>query len=131
MSFTIHKHDHAGRKPWASIPAHAGTYHVGDALYVYGGKVAPVGEEGCYMGVVKYVSMAERTVQEGQLLPVVRVTSNEIYKTTGAADGEAVVGNLVAVYVDRIAPGEEGRFEIVQIDGDEVYGRFLESDRIV
>ena len=131
MSFTIHKHDHAGRKPWESVPAHAGTYHVGDALYVYGGKVGSTGDEGFYSGVVKYVSMADRTVEEGQLLPVVRVTSNEIYKTTGAADTDVQVGDKVAVYADRIATDDEGRFEIVQIDGDDVYGRFLESDRIV
>ena len=131
MSFTIHKHDYPGCKPWEYLPAAAGTYHVGDALYTNGGKVAHLDEEGYHPGIVRYIAMADCQAESGKVIPVVRVTSNEIYKTV-LNDGESVsVGAKCSVYRDRITTNEEGHFEVVQVDGNVVYGRFFEGENYV
>ena len=58
------------------LPAVAGTYQVGQALYVNGGLVACANPS----SGVKYVSMYEGTVKEGEVSPVICVDCSTEYE---------------------------------------------------
>jgi hypothetical protein len=106
---------------------------VGDALASGGGTVQKVGEDDVYADAVKYICMADTTLQAGQTLPVIRVTSNMIFKTTGfdPNGGGVSIGACCAIRQGAAYTEESGAFEVVHVDGEDVYGRFLEHGRIV
>ena len=127
--FVIHKHDTASRQPWEYIPAAAGTYEAGQAVSVSGGQIAPI--EAALKTTPPYVCMADATVTEGQVLPVIRVTDKAIYATELSADAAAaVVGTKLEVSAGglQVDAAATGTFEIVYIEataaGSVVHGRF-------
>ena len=130
--FRAIKSDSGALIPWEYLPAAAGTYHVGQALQVTGGKVAAISAD--LKTTPEYICEAEITVAAGEPVPVTRVSKNHIYETTlaAAASGadigaklQVAAGGLTAKY----ASDTPGTFEVVTITGtaagDTVRGRWL------
>lgn len=118
--------------PFEYLEAAAGTYHVGQCLTVTDGKLAAINE--AMATTPEYICEAEKTVAEGGVLPVTRVSKTCIYETTLlAAEVALVVGDKLRVaaggnqaeYVD----GNTGTFEVVAFsgtdEGDTVRGRWI------
>lgn len=129
--FRAIKSDTGAVIPWEYLPAAAGTYKVGQALTVTGGKLTAI--SAAQATTPAYICEAEKTVAAGETLPVTRVSKNHIYETTlsAAAEGAAVgaklqvaAGGLEASYVS----ATPGTFEVVSLtgtaEGDTVRGRW-------
>lgn len=117
-------------RPWEVLPAAAGTYVAGQLLNASGGKVAPVSAASAK--TPGYLCVADVTLTEGQLLPVTRISNDEVYVTQLSADAEsAVVGGKLQVSAGGLqADGAAaGTFEVVYAEGttagSEVHGRFI------
>lgn len=126
---TIHKHDSSSRQPWEYLPAAAGTYKAGQALTVTDGKLTAI--KAAHTTTPPYICMADATVEDGQNLPVIRVTDKVIYETTLSADAaDAVVGTKLQVSAGglEVDAAAAGTFEVTAIEGtaagSTVYGRF-------
>lgn len=123
------KGDTGAVPPWEHLRAAAGTYQAGQLLTVSGGKLAAI--SGALDTTPPYLCMAERTVEDGELLPVTRVSRDYIYETTlaAAAAGAAVGGMLQIASGGLKAETGSGTFEIVSLSGtaagDTVRGRFV------
>lgn len=127
--FTFHKTDTGAAAPWEYLPAAAGTYEVGQLLNVTGGKLAAV--EAASKTTPPYLCMSNRTVEDGENLPVVRVSDDAVYMTTLSAEAAAAAtGTKLQVSAGgKEADGAaEGSFEVVALEGTQagatVYGRF-------
>ena len=124
------KHFGGTLRSWEEFPAAAGTYKIGQLLNMADGQLVSV--DAASTTAPQYLCMAKRTVAEGELIPVQRVSYDDIYETTLSADAEgAVIGSKMQISEggEQVDMGAEGCFEIVQIDdttaGSKVAGRFL------
>lgn len=127
--FTVFKSDN-GLQPWEYFPAAAGEYHAGQMLNLSGGKLTALAAASTT--TPGYICQAEKTVAEGEVLPVVRVTRNKIYKTTlSAAAADAKAGSKLQVSKGglQVDAAAEGTFEVTYIEDiavdSTVCGRFL------
>ena len=127
--FSPHKSDTGAVLPWEYIPAAAGTYEAGQLLQVSGGKVAAL--SAASKTTPPYLCMGNVTVEDGDTIPVSRVTRDMIYETQlSAAAAAATVGTMLEVTAGgkEVDAAAAGTFEVVAIDGtaigDTVYGRF-------
>lgn len=127
--FSPHKSDTGAVLPWEYIPAAAGTYEAGHLLQVSGGKVAAL--SAASKTTPPYLCMGNVTVEDGDTIPVSRVTRDMIYETQlSAAAAAATVGTMLEVTAGgkEVDAAAAGTFEVVAIDGtaigDTVYGRF-------
>lgn len=129
MSFMPDKQE-KGLQGWEYIPAAAGSYEVGQALTVSGGKVAKIGA--ALKTTPNYVSMARKVLADGENLPVMRVKPDIIWQTELSAEtAGAVVGAKLEVSAGGMAVDgtAAGTFEVVYAQGTEagskVTGRFV------
>lgn len=129
MAFKIHTRDTAAVMPMEYLPGAAGAYKMGQMLTVAAGKVKPV--SAATNTTPPYVCMAEKTIAEGELVPVVRVSRDTVYETQlNAAAEAAVIGTKLQVAADGVtaSAAAAGTFEIVKLEGtgagDTVWGRF-------
>ncbi len=130
MSFLPVKSNTGASTPWEHLTAAAGTYKVGQLLSVTGGKLTAI--TAASTTTPPYVCMADATVADGELLPVVRVNEDAIYETTlSAAAASAKVGTKLEVSAGGLEAdaAATGTFEVVTImegtaKGDTVRGRF-------
>lgn len=127
--FSPHKSDTGAVSPWEYIPAAAGTYQAGQLLNVSGGKLAAI--SAVCKTTPAYLCMGNHTVDDGEVLPVTRVTDDMIYVTElSAAAASATVGTMLEVSAGGLQAdaAAAGTFEVVAIEGtaagDLVYGRF-------
>lgn len=123
-----HSYDNA-LQPWEYLPAAAGTYKVGQALTVTGGKVAAIGKASTT--TPPYICMAETTVADGEALPVIRVRNETIFESTLSEEAAAAtIGSKLQVSADGLTvdAAAAGTFEVVYIEGtaagNVVRGRF-------
>lgn len=127
--FEFHKSDTGAVAPFEYIPAAAGTYEVGQLLTVEGGKLTAIAA--AHKETPPYLCVSNKTVEDGDILPVVRVSKDVIYMTTLSAEAAAAT---VGTKLEISAGGKEadaaaaGTFEVTCIEGTEagatVYGRF-------
>ncbi len=124
------KNDTGACQPWEYLPAAAGTYQVGQALNVSGGKLAAIEEASTVCP--GYLSMKKGTLVEGELLPVIRVRSDAIYESTLSEDAEdAAIGSCLQVSAGglEVDGAAAGAFEVTYLEGTEegakVRGRFV------
>ncbi len=132
--FKIHTVDDGRNPPHEYHPAGAGlTPKVGMALKMSEGKLAmATGAD-----KVSYISMCERAeaCEDGELIPVIRASSDIIFETTAQAALSGVnVGDKVQISEDgmEVTATKQGCAEIVYKDGDKagdmVRVRFGEAD---
>lgn len=128
--FVPHSYDNGALQPWEYIPAAEGTYQVGQLLDVADGKLAAI--DAAKTTTPSYVCMANKTVEDGEVLPVLRVSKDVIYETNLSAEAAAAtVGTKLQVSAGGLeADGAAaGTFEVVSIEGTEagsaVRGRFI------
>ena len=126
--FLPHQSDN-GLQPWERYPAAAGTYTVGQMLTMKDGKLTAL--EAASTTTPPYLCMAKKETQDGELLPVIRVTGDMIFETQlGAEAAAAVIGTKLQVRADGLTAdaAAAGTFELTHIEGtaagDTVYGRF-------
>jgi len=112
------------------MPADADTYEAGQLLVMAGGLLKAI--SAATTTTPPYVSAAEKVIDEkGDILPVNRVSTDVIYKTSlSAAAASAVPGGKLQVSAGgkQVSTGA-GTFEIVSLEettaDSTVYGRFL------
>lgn len=128
--FFPHKTDTGAHQPWEYLPAAAGTYQAGQLLIVSGGKLAAI--SAATKTTPPYLCMGSVTVADGENLPVVRVTNDEIYETQlSAAAASATIGTKLEVSAGGLKAdaAAAGTFELVYIEGTAadsvVRGRFV------
>ena len=116
-------------RPWEQLPAAAGTYVAGQLVNAAGGKIAPL--SAAVTKTPGYLCMADVTLTEGQLLPVARISKDEVYVTQLSAEtAGAVVGAKLQVSAGglQVDGAATGAFEVVYVDGtsagSEIHGRF-------
>lgn len=126
----IHKHDTGARQPWEFKAAAAGTYKAGQAVTVTGGQISPI--SAALKTTPPYICMADVTVEEGQTVPVIRVTDHAEHVTTLSAEAaDAVVGTKLEISAGglQVDATATGTFEVTAIEGtaagSTVYGRFV------
>lgn len=126
--FMPHTYD-SSLQPWEYHPAAAGTYKVGQALKIAGGKVAATGA--ALTTTPPYICMAETTVEDGEALPVLRTKHDIVFETTLSAAAEsAAIGSKLQVSADGLTvdAATAGSFEVVYLEGtavgNVVRGRF-------
>lgn len=127
--FEFHKNDTGAVAPFEYLPAAAGEYEAGQLLTVSGGKLAAIAEAS--NKTPPYLCVGNKTVADGELLPVVRVNATTIYKTALSAEAAAAT---IGTKLEISAGGKEvdgaaaGTFEVTYIEGTDagavVYGRF-------
>ncbi len=129
MSFVPVKSGHGAVLPFEYLPAAAGDYHVGQLVKVAGGKVTAL--DAACATTPPYLCMSEAKKEDGDLLPVTRVSHDYIYETALEADmAAAVIGAKLSVAAGGLAPdATAGTFEVVSAEGtaagDTIRGRFL------
>lgn len=128
--FSPHKNGTGAVLPWEYIPAAAGTYEAGQLLTVTGGKLAAI--DAAITTAPPYLCMGSITVEDGEDIPVTRITDDMIYMSTLSAAAEAaVVGTKLRISAGgkEVDAGAAGSFEVVALDGNQagdiVYGRFI------
>lgn len=125
------KSNNGAKLPWEYLPAAAGTYHAGQLLTITGGKLAAI--SAATDVTPPYLCMGEKTVADGEILPVTRVSRDYIYETTlAAAATDAVLGGKIKVAKDGLeATTGAGTFEVVFAEGtakgDMVRGRWADA----
>lgn len=119
-------------RSWEYFPAAAGTYKNGQLLNVADGLLVPVEEAST--AIPPYLCQCDRTVKEGDVIPVVRVSTDAIYHTTLSAEAaDAKIGSMLQITAggEQVDASAEGSFEVVGIEdtaeGSAVYGRFVTS----
>ena len=128
--FVFHKSDTGAVAPFEYLPAAAGEYEVGQLLKVDGGKLTAI--DAASKVTPPYLCVGNKTVEDGEILPVVRVNGSTIYKTTLSAEAAAAtVGSKLEISAGgkEADAAAEGTFEVTCVTGTEagavVYGRFL------
>lgn len=119
-------------RSWEEFPAKAGSYMAGQLLTIADGLLAPL--DGASTTTPPYLCQTDRTVTEGETIPVVRVSYDTIYETSLSADAaDAKIGTMLQVSAGgkQADAGAEGSFEVVYIEdtaaGSVVQGRFHAS----
>ena len=123
MGFVPVKNDAGNVLPWEYLPAVAGTYKAGQLLKVDGGKLTALGA--ATATTPPYLCMGEKTIADGELLPVTRVSEHCIYETTlAAAAAGADTGTKLQVAADGLTASgaAAGTFEVVTIESTEAGG---------
>lgn len=138
MAILIHAYEDGEVRPWAYLPAKAGTYKVGQALVMdaTNGYLAPVAsgvgedtDEGKH-----YVSMSDRVLAaNGDILPVVATDDQMVWEIPlQAATSGLKVGAAYTLYTDGMqltGTTTKGCFTVLEIDGtaagDKVRGKLV------
>lgn len=124
MGFTVHTTDDGRNLPIEYLPAGTVTPKIGMALRLTGGKLAAAsGAE-----VPSYIAMTEREkpCEDGEIIPVVRVGADVVWRTTAAVALTGVsLGNKVTLSADGMAvtATKGGAAEITGMDGTEAGSR--------
>lgn len=128
--FSPHKSDTGAVLPWEYIPAAAGTYEAGQLVQITAGKAAAI--SAACATTPPYLCMGNITVEDGETIPVSRITRDMIYESQlSAAAVDATIGTKLQVSKGgkELDAGAAGTFEVVYIEGTDigsaVYGRFL------
>ena len=128
--FLPHVNDKGTHQPWEYLPASAGTYKVGQLLNMSGGKLAAL--SAASKTTPPYLCQANITVEDGENVPVTRVTNDVIYETTLSAEAAgAAIGSKLEVTAGGLQAdaAAAGTFELVYVDGTAadsvVRGRFV------
>lgn len=128
--FVPHKSDNGAVLPFEYYGAAAGSYEPGQLLQMVGGKLTAVTEASTK--TVPYLCMGKKTVADGEILPVTRISKNEIYETQlTVAAADAKIGSMLQISAGGkgVDAGAAGTFEITAIEGTDkdafVQGRFL------
>lgn len=128
--FSPHKSDTGAVLPWEYIPAAAGTYEAGQLVQITGGKAATI--SAACATTPPYLCMGNITVEDGETIPVSRVTHDMIYESQLSAAAEAaVIGTKLQVSAGgkELDAAATGTFEVTYIEstevGSTVFGRFL------
>lgn len=127
--FLPHASDTGMLQPWEYLPAAEGEYKVGQLLNVSNGKLSAIAEASAV--TPPYLCMSNISVKDGDLVPVIRVSTNYIYETrlSKAADN-ADVGTKLQVSAGGLDADASavGTFEVVFLEatteGAMVRGRF-------
>lgn len=124
------KSDVGGVLPWEYLPAAAGSYKAGQLVKVVEGKAAAISE--AMTAMPAYLCMSDKVCQDGELLPVTRISMNHIYETTLAAAAEGTeIGDKLQVAAGGMSAdaGAAGAFEVVSMEGtdqgDYIRGRWV------
>ncbi len=127
--FFPHITDTGAVMPWEYLPAAAGTYKAGQLLNVCEGELTAI--SAACTTIPQYLSVAERTAADGELLPVTRISQTAIYETTlSATTASAVPGVYLQISAggEQVDGGAAGAFEVTYAEGtaqgDMVRGRF-------
>ena len=127
--FLPYSHDKVALQPWEYLPAAAGTYQIGQLLDVTAGKLTAIGA--AKTTTPAYLCMASKTVANGDVLPVQRVSKDEIYETHLSAEAaDAAIGTKLQVSKGGLEAdaAAAGTFEVSYIEGTAagsvVRGRF-------
>jgi len=129
--FYPHQINDGAVPPHEYHPAEAGSYKAGQLLNTGNGMLVAI--TAASTARPKYLCMAEKDVEAGELLPVSRISGEIIYQTTLSADAAAVVfGGMLQISAGGMqAETGAGAFEIVELEGaaagDIVRGRFGKS----
>lgn len=128
--FLAVKNDTGAVQPWEYLAAIAGTYKAGQLLRWDSGCLWPI-DDAC-TNTPPYLCMADVTVEDDGIVPVVRVSGDTVYETqlsANAAHAEPGVKLQVSAGGLLADGAAEGTFEIVTLDGpdkgDTVRGRFV------
>lgn len=102
MAFMPHAYTDGEVRPWTYLPVAAADYTVGQ-----------------YIPAQKAVSMSEKTIATGDLLPVVLADDQVIFEAPlTVASGSIAVGTAYTVTADGVtATAENGVFVVTEFDG--------------
>lgn len=119
--FTIHSTRDGRVPPTEYLPAVSGNYTIGDALVFSDGLLTPVSAD-LGAGVDDgrhYLSAAEKTQEEGELLPVVAVGEDVIVEVTLTKAVEGIApGAVCTVSANGLeAVAEGGAFTVLESEG--------------
>lgn len=127
--FLPHASDTGALQPWEYMPAAAGSYQVGQLLNVASGKLTAV--SAASTTTPPYLCMSNITVENEELVPVIRVSKQYIYETRlSAAAASAKMGTKLQVSAGGLKAdaGATGSFEVVFLEATTedavVRGRF-------
>lgn len=112
-------------RSWEYLPAAPGTYHAGQLLNVSNGLLVEV--DAASTVTPPYLCQCDRTVVEGEIIPVVRVSYDDIYETCLGTDAEGLaVGQMLQISAggETVDAAAEGSFEVVSFGGTEA-GNFV------
>ena len=116
-------------RSWEYLPAAAGTYRAGQLLNVADGLLVSV--DAASTSTPPYLCQADRTVAEGETLPVVRVSLDAVYETVLSGDAADVqIGAMLQVSAggETVDAQAAGSFEVVSLEdttaGAVICGRF-------
>lgn len=126
MGFTVHTTDDGRNLPIEYLPAGTITPKIGMALRLASGKLAAV--EGAE--IPAYIAMTEREkpCEDGEIIPVVRVGADVVWRTTAAVAMTGVaLGDRVTIGADgmSVTATTGGAAEITGMDGTEAGSRVL------
>ena len=120
MGFIPHSYDTGAPHGWEYVEASGlGEVMEGMALTLANGKLVKA------TGTTKpkYIGMFRGAVEDGDIIPVLRASSDVIFETTAAVSVAGVkVGDSVTIHTDGLqvtATTADGVAEIVRKDGDE------------
>lgn len=105
-------------RSWEYLPAVAGTYRAGQLLNVAGGLLVAV--DAASTVTPPYLCQCDRVVEEGEPIPVVRVSYDDIYESCLGADAEGLaIGQLLQISAggETVDAAAEGSFEVVSFGG--------------
>ena len=126
--FVLYKSDNSSLQPWEYMEAAPDDYKAGQMLAATGGLLEALAAD--TLTTPPYICMADMTITDDELLPVIRVSHDYIYETelSAAAATAAPGGKLAVADGGLFAKAGAGTFEIVSLDGtaagDAVRGRF-------
>ena len=128
--FRPHSSIHGAVLPFEYLPAAAGAYEAGQLLNIEGGKLTAI--NAVCKTTPAYLCMGKHTVEDGDNLPVTRVTGDAIYETELSAEAQAaVVGTKLQISAGGLMAdaAAAGTFEVVSLEGtaagSTVRGRFV------
>ena len=118
MVFTVHTTDDGRNLPIEYLPAGAIMPKIGMALKQNSGKLVPA--KGAEKPV--YIAMTKRKTacEDGEIIPVVRIGTDVVWRTTASADLSAVkLGDKVTISADgmEVTATTGGAAEVVCMDG--------------
>ena len=129
MAFSLNSLDIGASVPLEYMPCKAMTPSHGMAMCVAGGMLAAA------TGTIKptYICACKKDIpcKAGQIIPVIRVGGHQIFKVESASDlSNLAAGDIVALHASNgmdivAAKNADGHCEIVRIDGNTAYVRFI------
>ncbi len=129
MAFSLNSIDVGAGVPLEYMPCKAMTPTHGMAMCMAGGMLAAA------TGTIKptYICACEKDIpcKAGEIIPVIRVGRHQVFKVDSKSDLSALTaGDTVALHASSgkdivAAKNEDGPCEIVRIDGNTAYVRFI------